>query len=77
MRIVLQRLREAGLAVNPHKSKFFQSSMEYLRHVILENRISPLPHHTAAVADFLVPEDVNQLQCFVGIANFYQSFLPR
>ena len=63
--------------MNPHKSKFFQSSVEYLRHVILEYRISLLPHHTATVADFLVPEDVNQLQCFVGIANFYQSFLPR
>ena len=73
LRIVLQHLWDAGLAANPHKSTFFRSSVEYLGHTILEFGISPLPHHTAA--DFSVPEDVQQLQRFISMANFYWSFL--
>ena len=76
-RIILQHLQEAGLVVNPQKSTFFRSSVEYLEHTIMESRISPLPHHTAAVANFPVPEDVQQLQHFISVANFYLSFLPR
>ena len=76
LRIVLQHLWDVGLSVNPHKSSFFRSSVEYLVHTILESGISPLPHHTTAVTDFPVPEDVQQLQPFISMANFYQSFLP-
>ena len=76
LRIDLHCVREAGLAVNPKKSKFFQSSVEYLGHVILENGISPMPHHTTAVDDFPVPEDVSQLQRFVGMDKMTEISKP-
>ena len=38
--------------------------------------IQPLPQHIAAIQDFPPLTDIKQLQCFLGMVNFYRRFLP-
>ena len=76
LRAVLQRLREAGLQVNPDKCSFFKKTVDFLGHRVSEKGIEPLPKHTEAISLFPPPKNKPQLQRFLGLCNFYRQFLP-
>ena len=76
VRAVLQRLREAGLSVNPDKSRFFQKEVEFLGHRITPAGVFPLPKRLDALTSFPSPTDRTSLLRFVGSLNFYRQFLP-
>ena len=76
LREVLHRLRSAGLCLNPNKCVFFASQVDFLGHKVDSTGISPLDKHMAAIADFQRPDDLKSLQRFLGMVNFYRSFVP-
>ena len=49
LRLVLTRLREAGLKVNLSKSKFCAEEMEYLGYILTRTGIKPQPNKVQAV----------------------------
>ena len=55
VRAVLQRLHEHGLVINPNKSSFCLSSVEYLGHMVTSTGITPLSKNTSALKEFPVP----------------------
>ncbi|XP_034561964.1 uncharacterized protein K02A2.6 [Notolabrus celidotus] len=73
----LQRLKEYGLRVRRGKCEFFQSSVEYLGHVIDEKGLHTAPSKTAAIVDAPPPQNVSQLRSFLGLLNYYGRFIPN
>ena len=71
---VLSRLENAGLRLKEGKCAFMLSSVEYLGHRISEEGTYPAAEKIRAIAEAPVPRDVQQLQSFLGLVNYYAKF---
>jgi hypothetical protein len=69
-------LQEKGLQINPAKCVFAAAAVEFLGHWVDQHGVRPLQRHVQAISDFPPPQDVKQLQQFLGMVNFYRRFLP-
>ena len=67
LRLVIERLKQAGLKLNPSKCHFICLLVKYLGHLITPDGILPNPERVAAVKDFPTP-------CCTGIASYYRRF---
>ena len=76
VRAVLERLHQFGLVINPQKSLFCQTSIEFLGHTLNAHGISPLQKHVDSISSFRPPSTKKELQRFLGLINFYRRFLP-
>jgi hypothetical protein len=45
--------------------------------MILVMGAAPTADHAAKIKNCPPPQDIKQLQCFLGMVNFYRSFLPN
>ncbi len=77
LRQIFTILSENGLQINPAKCVFAAAAVEFLGHRVDQNGVRPLQRHVQAISDFPPPpQDVKQLQQFLGMVNFYRRFLP-
>lgn len=75
VRQVLQRLLENKLFVKSEKCEFNKSSVSFLGYVIESGQVRTDPEKVRAVAEWPRPENLKQLQRFLGFANFYRRFI--
>ena len=73
--IVFQRLRDAGLRLNPEKCEFVRKSLHFLGHVVSEEELGPDPSKVNKVQDYPVPTNVRDLRGFLGLASYYRRFI--
>ena len=66
-----------GLAINLEKCVFAVPNLEFLGHKISAAGSSPLADQVDAIKSCPPPQDVKQLQSFLGTVNFYRRFLPK
>jgi len=72
---VLEVLAEHKLFLCPEKCEFHQKEIEYLRLVILENKVAMDPVKVAGVYNWPTPENRTDVQAFIGFVNFYCCFI--
>lgn len=72
---VLSKLKHAGVKINVDKSSFFQSSVKYLGFVFDEKGVRPSPNKVKPILDAPAPQNIQQLQSFIGLCNFYSRFI--
>ncbi|XP_055362214.1 retrovirus-related Pol polyprotein from transposon 412 [Betta splendens] len=72
---VLDRLREYGLKLSPKKCKFFQSSVHYLGHVVSSNGVKTDPKKTEALKTWPRPQNLKELESFLGFTGYYRRFV--
>ena len=77
MRRVLDRLREANLKLKAKKCFLFQTTLEYLGHVLSYNSLKTSPKLTSAITDFPHPTNLKEVQQFLGLANYYRRFIEH
>jgi putative transposase len=72
-------LAASGLAINLEKCVFAVPTLEFLCHNVSAAGSIPLAVHAAAIKSCPPPppQDIKQLQCFLGMVNFYRRFLPN
>ena len=75
VRKVLQRLQNAGVTLN-EKCCFSQRSIKFLGHVVSTEGIAADPEKTRAIQEFPRPQNINELQRFLGMTNQLAKFLP-
>ena len=75
VRQVLQILRRNKLFLKPEKCSFAQSTVEYLGHIIGNGEVRMDGRKVSAVRDWPVPENLRQLQRFLGFCNYYRRFI--
>ena len=77
LRVVMSRLKEAGLAVNPKKCVLGKPEVTFLGHRVNADGIVPLPQKVDAINDMKKPETKVELQRFLGMINYYHRFVPH
>ena len=77
IRLVLERLKKAGLKLKPAKCHFLRESVEYLGHLITPQGLKPNPKQVKAVVEFPVPESVTNVRQFLGLTSYYRRFIAQ
>ena len=72
---VAKCLKNAGLTINVSKSKFCQSEIKYLGYRIGRGCLKVDPDKVSAIVDFPLPKTPRQVRRFIGMANWYRSFI--
>jgi hypothetical protein len=72
---VLKKLDEYGLAIAPHKSMFHETRIEFLGYILTPEGISMSPEKVEDVLAWAAHKCVNDVQIFMGFANFYRRFI--
>ena len=75
VRRVLDRLAEHKLIVSPSKAHLFCTEVEFVGHVLREGKRSPAPGKLTALVKWELPRTVTQLRGFLGLANYYSSYV--
>ena len=75
IRDILQKLREAGLAIKPKKCQFAMDCCMYLGHVVGNGEVRPETSKIQAVLDFPTPATKKQVRAFLGLTGYYRKFI--
>ena len=75
--LVFQRLRQAGLTLEPSKCHFAVKQLKFLGHVISKNGVEVDPEKTRIVSEFPVPRKQKHVRSFLGMANYYRRFIQN
>ncbi|XP_061191727.1 uncharacterized protein K02A2.6-like [Saccostrea echinata] len=74
---VLEQLEKFDLRANLEKCDFFKAQVSYCGHMISEEGLKKSPDKVNAVLNAPGPENLQQLRSFLGLVNYYRSFLPN
>ena len=77
LRLVLQRLQNAGLKVNKQKCEFFRSSVTYLGHRIDRHGLHPTTEKVQAIRNAPNPTNVKELKAWLGLVNYYGRYMEN
>ena len=75
--LVLSRLAEAGLKINPKKCKLLSEQVVVLGHVVSQEGISTDPKKVHIIKEWPIPANATQLKAFLGTAGYYRQFVPN
>ena len=75
LRKVFERLRAAGLKLNPKKCFLFQRGFEFLGHVLSKDGIEVQAEKVETVCNWPTPQRLTELRSFVGLCSYYKRFI--
>lgn len=70
-------LKRAKLTINVAKSKFCQKQIRYLGYIVGNGCLKVDPEKVDTIKNFPLPKTPKQLRRFVGMANWYRSFISN
>ena len=73
--LVITRLLDEGLLLQPLKCQFIRKEIHFLGHVLTSQGLKTSEHHVRAVREFKVPADVREVRQFLGLASYYRRFI--
>ncbi|CAI7919746.1 unnamed protein product [Closterium sp. NIES-54] len=77
LRRVFEILRREKFYVKLSKSKFALKKVQFLGHMVSAQGVHVDPKKIEAVRTWKTPENVKELQQFLGFANYYNRFVPQ
>ena len=72
---VFQRFREANLKINLTKCAFFETKVQFLRHVISQNGLEADPEKFKANRKFPAPQNQTDVKSFLGLCAYYRRYI--
>ena len=76
IREVFECLREAGFKMRAEKCDFMRTETKYLGRVVSAEGIKPDPEAVTKIQEWMSPRNKEELQSFLGFANYYRDFVP-
>ena len=73
--ILLNRLNEHNLKINPDKCNWFATEIKLLGHIVDQNGIRMDVDKIEAIKNRKEPTNLKQLQSFLGLTNYYRKFV--
>ena len=77
VRAVLDRLRKEELVASVSKTDFFVRLVEFCGHVLENGTHRPTPGKMLALERWDKPDNVRELQGFLGLANYYSGYVQN
>ncbi|MBW0543452.1 hypothetical protein O181_083167, partial [Austropuccinia psidii MF-1] len=77
LRMVFQRLQDAGLTVNFSKCQFCRPELKYLGYIVNQDGLSVNPEKVRAIMEFPQPQNPDQVRRFNGLCSWYRRFVPN
>ena len=74
---LLERLQSAGVTLNESKCEFNKEQIKFLSHIIDGEGVRANPAKTAAVREMKAPQNISEVQRFLGMVNQLGPFSPR
>ena len=75
MQWILDILRKNGLFANLKKCWFHKDKVQFLSYIVLSQGIQIEDKKIKVVKNWLKQKLVQDIQVFIGFANFYQNFI--
>jgi cleavage and polyadenylation specificity factor subunit 1 len=72
---LFERLHQHNLVINAEKCVFGVAKVEFLGHEVTAQGARPLKSHVTALQNHPPPTNIQQLQAFLGLVNFYRRFV--
>jgi len=73
---VLDTLRQHELLIKGSKTELFRTEVEFLGFQLSASGWAPTDSKVEAIVDWPAPQTVKHLCSFLGMANFFRTFLP-
>ena len=75
LRLVFERLKQAGIKLKPSKCTLAKEQVQYLGHLISPGQLRPGPENISKISDLGAPSTVKEVRSFLGLASYYRSFV--
>lgn len=72
---IFERLKKAGLKIKGSKCQLFKNEVEYLGFLAGQDGLKVNPRKLNAIQHFPTPTTVKEIQSFLGLANYFRSFI--
>ena len=72
---ILDHLQRAGLRLKPSKCNFAARKVNFLGHTLSKEGVGVDENKTRVVKEFPVPTNPTHVRSFLGLANYYRSFV--
>ncbi len=73
--VVLCKLREVNLKLNPSKCCFAAKPITFLGHVVSKEGTRPDPGKVEVVVHFPIPKTVTSVRSFLGLTGYYRKYI--
>ena len=77
VRLVLEILRREKFFASQAKSRFAQTEIQYLGHIVNAQGIRPDPKKVSAVQSWPVPQNLHDIRSFLGLCNYFRKFMDH
>jgi hypothetical protein len=74
--LVLSRLKDAGLTINPSKVQLCRQRLKFLGHIIEPGKCFPNPEKVSVLHSYPIPKHAKHVQQFLGLVGYYRKFIP-
>lgn len=74
---MFQKLHQGNLTLNVQKCHLFKAELTFLGHVVSAKGVEVDPAKNSAIAAFPVAPDLKSLQRYLGMVDWYHTFLPQ
>jgi len=74
---VFSAFDKAGLRIKAKKCHICCARVPYLGHVLSASGIQMDPARIKAVSEMRPPSTKKEIQCFLGLVNYYRRFIPN
>ena len=75
MRVVFDRIREAGLKLKSSKCDIFKREINYLAHHVSKRGILPSKKNLKGITECPTPDTYTKIKSFVGLVGHYKRFI--
>lgn len=75
LEIIFKNFLDNNIKLNKNKCKFMQNSVKFCGYVVSQNTITRDSSYTEAIDRIKVPENVKEIQTFLGLANYGRQFI--
>jgi len=74
---VFKAFKDENVKLKLSKCQFLKEKVTYLGYDLEKNKITPLHDNTNSIKNFPRPNNVKNIQQFLGKVNFYHKFIPN